>query len=181
MSDRAYDRNRLKSLVHYVIWAAGAHPKFGATKLNKIAWFSDARRFVLSGQSITGSPYLREKHGPVPRDIMIVREELVREGAIRQWKDKVYDREKWCFRALTTPPVNVFSADEKSMIDHWVKTITENHTAESISDLSHDYGWEIAKMGERLPFVSILAERAREPNDEELRWAKNKAAELGLI
>lgn len=73
MSDRAYDRSRLKSLVHYVIWAADAHPKFGATKLNKIAWFSDARRFVLSGQSITGSPYIREKHGPVPRDIMIVR------------------------------------------------------------------------------------------------------------
>jgi len=54
MTDRAFDRSRLKNLIHYVIWVAGAHANFGATKLYKIAWFSDARRFVLSGQSITG-------------------------------------------------------------------------------------------------------------------------------
>jgi hypothetical protein len=69
MADRIYDRNRLKNLIHYVIWVAGARANFGATKLYKIAWFSDARQFVLSGKSITGAPYLREKHGPIPRTV----------------------------------------------------------------------------------------------------------------
>lgn len=180
MSDRPYDRNRLKALVHYVIWKNGARAGFGATKLNKIAWFSDARSFVLTGQSITGSPYLREKHGPVPRDVMIVRDALVREGAIRQWKDRAYRYEVWCFRSLTAPVSLDFSGDEIKTIDYWANTIISEHTAESISDLSHDYGWEIAPMGSQLPFISTLAQRVRDPNAEELQWAKNKARELGL-
>jgi hypothetical protein len=181
MTDRAYDRNRLKTLIHYVIWVAGARPNFGATKLYKVAWFADARRFVLSGRSITGAPYVREKHGPIPREGMSIREELVREGAIKQWRDRIYDHEGWKFRALTPPHPNEFTADEKKEIDYWIRHIDEDHTATSISDLSHDYGWEIARMGERIPFYSVLAQRVREPNDEELEWAREKAKELGLI
>lgn len=181
MKDRAYDRNRLKSLIHYVIWAVGARANFGATKLYKVAWFADARRFVLSGQSITGATYVRMKHGPVPRDGMSVREELARDGLIQQWKDRVFDHEGWKFKALASPPANMFSADEKREIDYWIKHIDGDHTAASISELSHDFGWEIAKEGERLPFFSILASRARAPNDDEMKWARKKARELGLI
>lgn len=181
MTDRAYDRNRLKNLIHYVIWVAGARPGFGATKLYKAAWFSDARRFILAGKSITGAPYVREKFGPMPRDAWSIRDELVRAGAIRQWKDRYYDREGWRFKALTPPDANVFTPDEKREIDYWIRHIAEDHTAESISDLSHDYGWEIARQGETLPFYSILAQRVRDPNDEEMAWAKAKAKELGLV
>ncbi|WP_137113337.1 Panacea domain-containing protein [Mesorhizobium sp. GR13] len=181
MPDRAYDRNRLKALVHYVIWKAGAHPDFGATKLNKIAWFSDAKSYVLTGQSITGAPYTRQEHGPVPRDIMPIRDQLVSDGAIKQWKDRKYSKPVWCFRSLQTPDQNAFSSNERKTIDYWIDTIVKEHTAESASELSHDYGWEIAKMGETLPFYSVLAERVRAPVGEELEWAKKTAREMGLI
>lgn len=181
MPDRAYDRNRLKALVHYVIWKAGAHPDFGATKLNKIAWFSDARSFVLTGRSITGAEYTRQEHGPVPREIMIVRSELAGEGAIDARKVQNARYEQWKFKALRPPAPGYFSEEELKTLNYWIKEIVEGHTAESVSEMSHDYGWEIAKMGESLPFYSILAERIRSPNEEELKWAKAKARELGLI
>ena len=181
MSDRAYDRERLKALLHYVIWVAGARPGFGAVKLYKVAWFSDARRFVLAGNSITGAAYVREKYGPMPRDAWSVREELASIGAIRQWKDRVYDHEAWRFKALTPPNVNFFSGDEKKEVDYWIRHIDEDHTAETISDLSHGYGWEIASTGERLPFHSVLAQRIRDPNEEELQWAREAARQIRLI
>jgi len=181
MPDRAYDRNRLKNLIHYVIWVAGARPNFGATKLYKIAWFADARSFVLTGKSITGAPYIRQTHGPIPRDGIAIREELEREGVIQQWKDRHYDHMGWKFKALTPPNVNVFTADEKQVIDYWIRHIDEDHTATSISDQSHDYGWEIARTGEVIPFYSHLAERIRDPNEEELQWAREAAKRVRLL
>jgi hypothetical protein len=180
MKDRAYDPERLKSLIHYVIWAAGARPNFGAVKLYKILWFSDARLFVLRGQSITGAPYIREKYGPIPRDGIKLRNQLADAGHIRQWQNKASGHLGWHFRSLVPPAVSWLREDEKVQVTYWIKNISENHTAESISDDSHDYGWSIARMGEKLPFFSILAERIREPNSEELEWAKKRSKELGL-
>lgn len=178
MADRAYDIDRLKNLIHLVIWEAGARANFGATKLYKVAWFSDARQYVLSGQSITGAQYIREKHGPIPMDAMVVLNRLAREGAIERWRGP---GNEWHFRAVTHPDPNMFSAEELKQIRYWTNHIDKDHTAKSISDFSHDYGWEIAKMREPLPFFSVLAERMREPTDEEIERAKARAAEIGLI
>lgn len=50
----------------------------------------------------------------------------------------------------------------------------------SISDQSHDLGWEIARMGEVLPFHSVFVGRIKEAEGTQLEWAKRRAKELGL-
>lgn len=180
MPDRAYDKSRLKCLIHYVIWVAGARPYFGAVKLYKVLWFSDAKSFILHGKSITGAPYIREKYGPIPRDGMIARSELVNERLIRQWQNHSAGDLGWHFRSLVAPDASWMTPEERQLVQYWIKHISEDHTAETISEASHDYGWTIAKMGERLPFFSILAERARDPSANEMAWAKRRAKELGL-
>jgi hypothetical protein len=178
--DRPYEPQRLKNLIHYVIQVAGARPHFGAVKLYKTLWFSDARRFVLTGMSITGAPYIREKYGPLPRDGMRFRNELASDGAIRQWQNDKGGALGWHFKSLSNPDIAWIDLVEKEEVDRWIKVISDKHTAESISDESHDYGWQIAKMGERLPFISVLAERAREPSGDEMKWARERAKALGL-
>jgi hypothetical protein len=68
-----FDRDKFKRLVHYIIWKAGKRDWFGATKLNKVLWFSDTRAYALTGAPITGATYVREQWGPVPKAIMPVR------------------------------------------------------------------------------------------------------------
>jgi hypothetical protein len=85
-----FDREKFKSLVHYIIARAGNKPGFGATKLNKVLWFADARLFMLRGKPITGAAYIREKWGPVPQQIMPVRDELVKAGAFSRSKLRTY-------------------------------------------------------------------------------------------
>jgi hypothetical protein len=41
-----FDREKFKSLMHYVIAKAGDEDGFGAVKLYKILWFSDARAYM---------------------------------------------------------------------------------------------------------------------------------------
>jgi hypothetical protein len=175
-----FDREKFKRLVHYVIWRAGDRDGFGATKLYKVLWFSEARAFMISGKPISGAIYVRQKYGPVPKLAMPIREELSKEGAIRVWRDSHYNREITRFKALKRPDTSVFTADELKTVDSWIKTIVEDHTAESISEQSHDYAWEIAGMGEELPYHAVFAERIRESNTEERKWIAKRVKELGL-
>lgn len=181
MSEREFDQSRLAALFHYVISRVGARPGFGATKLYKVAWFSDARQHMLTGRSITGAQYIKEEFGPVPAMARAVRSALVARGDISEWRDKGLFGEPWKFESLQQPDPNVFSSDELKCINYWAIHIADDHTAQSISEESHDYGWEIAALKEPLPFHAFLAERTREPNEDELEWAKQAAGAKGLI
>lgn len=176
-----FDRKKFKALVHYIIWRAGDIPGFGATKLNKVLWFADAGMYVLRGKPITGATYIRERWGPVPKPMMPIRGELEQEGAIRVWGDRFFDRPSTRFKAFRAPDVSFIPKEELQKVDWWIDHIAKEHTAESISEKSHDYGWEIYERGEEIPYRAFLAERIREempPADRE--WAEKRAKELGL-
>jgi hypothetical protein len=175
-----FDREKFKAVVHYIIWKAGSHHKFGATKLNKVLWFADARLYMLTGRPISGATYTRQKWGPVPKQIMPVRSELAREGAI-SIIDSRGDGDNTKFKALTSPDISMLSEKEKQVLDYWIDHIDKDHTAASISEQSHDYGWEIAEMGEELPLAAFMASRIRSPNEIESEEIRKRAKELGLI
>ncbi|MEQ9566669.1 MAG: DUF4065 domain-containing protein, partial [Pseudomonadales bacterium] len=129
---------------------------------------------------ITGATYIRMERGPVPNDGEAIRRQMVADGLISQKKERYYSYDKWRFKSLSSPLANVFSEDEKATIDYWIKHIDEDHTAESISDESHDYAWEVASMGEALPLTAIFANRVRDPNSDERAWAEKIAREKQL-
>lgn len=175
-----FDREKFKRLVHYVIARAGQRDGFGATKLYKVLWFAEARQYTLRGRPIADAEYVRQKHGPVPRLGMQIRDELAAEGKIRQQK-MPGEYGEWQFTSLKPPVMDGFTDEERSAVDYWTRHIDENHTATSISEESHDYGWEIAAMGEQLPFHACWAARTREPTRDEREHLQAKALELGLI
>ena len=173
-----YDPEKLKRLFHYVAWKAGRRDWFGAPKLYKVLWFADARQYVLTGKSITGETYIREKHGPIPRHALQIRAQLEAAKAVRITKEGTLTR----IVALTTPDVKtLFTPEELKVVDYWIDHIANDHTAASISDKSHDYAWEIAKTGEELPLNAIFANRIREPTDTEMEKFRQRAKSLGLL
>lgn len=177
----SFDREKFKQLVHYVVHLAGNRPGFGATKVNKVLWFVEARGAVLRNKPVTGAKFIRRQFGPVPAAIMVIREELEREGILRVSKDFHYNREITIWKSLQQPNMSEFSRDEIQDIKYWIDHIDKEHTADSISDATHNYGWLIAKQGEDLPYHAILSERVRPLNAVELEWATRRAAELRLI
>lgn len=172
-----FDRDKFKRLVHYVIWRAGNRDWFGAVKLNKVLWFADTEAFAHTGKAITGAAYTRQQFGPVPKAIMPIRAELEREGTIRTARVGRLDR----LTPVTKPDMAPFTSVEMAIVDYWIDHIATYETAGSISAKSHDYAWQIAKLGEPLPMTASLAIRLRAPQGAELDWAKETAAKLGLL
>lgn len=171
-----FDADKFGRAVQYIIWKAGNRPKFGAVKLNKVLWFAEARVYVLHRHFMTGETFTKDQYGPVPKHIMPTRASLQKAGAIEVWDDRGQTR----FRAKTAPDMFGFTADELKQINFWIEEIDKQHTAKTISDKTHDYGWEIAEIGEEIPLYAILAERARHPKGKELEWARKAAERLGL-
>jgi hypothetical protein len=179
-----FDREKFKRLVHYIIWKCPDPAKLGSTKLHKILWKSDTGRYLQTGAPLTGARYVKRQYGPCAPALDEAIAALVSEGAIRTWRDRKFagDKAKDVFVAERPAPTDFLSAEERITVDHWISTICLKHTAKSISDESHGLAWEIAKMGEDLPMQAILAEtRGREPNEEELAWARERAKARGLI
>ena len=174
--DLMRDLQKLERLIHYVAWKAGKRDWFGATKLYKVLWFADAGQFVTTKKPITGATYIREKYGPVPKHAVIALKNLMASGAIKVSKEDKLTR----IIALTKPDVSMFARDELKTVNYWIDHIDKEHTAQSISERSHDYAWDIAKMGEELPLFAVLANRIREPNEREMEKFRQRAKALGL-
>lgn len=175
-----FDREKFKRLLHYVSWKAGKRDWFGATKLYKVLWFADARQYTLTGSSITGETYIREKFGPIPKHGIEIRRELRREYITTEYPNVRNDGDVTRIVSEVTPDLSIFTTEELQIVDWWIEHIDKNHTAKSISDRSHDYVWEIAKMGEELPYFALRVSRIQEPEDGDLVRLKQRAKDLGL-
>ncbi len=162
---------KLAELILYISDRSELDPYFGATKLNKILFFSELSYFAKHERGITEQEYIKRDYGPVPRDMATVQKKLVDEGAlvIKETDRDGYKQKKPI--ALREPDLSHFSAEEIDMVDR-VMAKLRDHTATDVSELSHQMlGWELAKFGQIIPLYTVFFKR-REATPADNEWAK---------
>ncbi len=80
-----------------------------------------------------------------------------------------YDKREYI--ALTRPNLSSFSADEIVIIDDVIEFVCCKHTARSISEWTHDEIWEIAQIGEEIPYMAVLASHQGDIDKTDIAWA----------
>jgi hypothetical protein len=139
--------------------------------LNKICWFADTIGYRLNGVPITGETYVKRQRGPVPKNILKTIRELEDEKKIHVFEKAVGSHKMRLFVPLVTPDSSAFSHVEMDIINTVIADICINHTANSISDLSHDQIWDAANEGEEIPMFAVLASARGELTDRVVQWA----------
>lgn len=165
-----FNRERFKSLVHYVCWKAGDPAKLGATKLNKVCWLADFTAFYEMGRPITDARYVKRQYGPVPSAAPTALRELEQERRLLVKEVPFHGLPKKEFIPLSEPDMDGFSDRELEIIDWATRYVCDEHTASSISEVSHDHIWKAAADGEEIPFFTIFAVPAP-ITETELEWA----------
>lgn len=160
--------NKFKEMVHYICHKCPDPKLLGAIKLNKVAWFSDVISYLENGRSLTNERYVKQKFGPVPKSILPVLRDLQREGRIAISDVEFYGKTKRQFTSLSEPRADVFTAQDLKVLDQVLDAVCRNHTASSISDLTHDDIWKLAATGEEIPLHAILASELAEVTDEDV-------------
>ena len=120
-------------------------------------------------------PYIKRQFGPVPKGIMGARSRLVDSGAIVERDGWNYEYQQKQFVALRPADISGFSPQEISIVDAVLEIICRDHTATSISQLSHDFIWEIAEIGEEIPLsAAAFGGNIGELDEEDISWAKSE-------
>jgi len=151
-----YDEQKFRELMLYIAARMEGDPSFGATKLNKVLFFADFFHYVEYGAPITGAEYQKLSHGPAPRRLLPVQNQLRAAGdaTIRQTRVGTYVQKRLV--PLRDADLSYFSGSEIAVVDEVISSL-EQHTAMSVSAASHRMlGWQIAREGQTIPYESAF-------------------------
>ncbi len=164
---------KFKALVHYICYKAQNPSILGATKLNKVLWYSDSYSYLTQGRPITDEKYIKRQFGPVPKHILKTLGELSEEGSVKCRPVDFHGFRKDEYIAFTSPDLSFFSAEEISLIDEVFDVVCNKHTASSISQRTHNDIWKLAIIGEEIPLHTIFASILGEIDKSDIVWAES--------
>ncbi len=175
-----FNKERFQELVLYIAARSESDPAFGATKLNKLLYYSDFLAYAILGEPITGAVYRALKRGPAPRSLLPVQEELVRSGQAALKQSVRFGFPQHRLISLRPPRVGLFTAEQIALVDDLVQTLW-GHNASDVSMLSHmEAGWRVAEEGGDIPYESVFLSSER-PTPGDMRLGQRLAAEDGLL
>lgn len=164
-----FNSPKFKELLLYVAQKCADHVYFGATKLNKILFWSDFYSFGLTGKPITGATYQKLVKGPAPRQLPTLRKELIANGDAVLISRQIINHKQQRLVAKREPNVSLFRPEELRLVDQVIDVLSQQ-TAEEVSHLSHEKsaGWQLVDWNDDIPYFSVLiATDAPSPRDFE--------------
>ena len=161
--EAVYDESKFEACLLLAAELLEGDHRGGATKLNKLLYFSDFSHVRTHGRPISGADYQKLPHGPAPRRLLPVRNRLVERGdiEIESETDALgyrIDR----ISVLRKANRSALGADEIQTMKN-VASLLRSMTGAEVSALSHeDPGWQLVEPGETIPYESAYLR----PDDE---------------
>ncbi len=176
-----FDADKFRELVLYVASRSANDATFGATKLNKTLFFSDFLAYGQLGKPITGATYQRLEHGPAPRQLVLIQEELVSKSEAMVVPGRYFNRVQKRLWAVRAPDLSRFSPEEIALVDEVIEAL-RCHNASDVSILSQvvAVGWQIAGDREEIPYEAVFLSGER-PTPPDVRHGQGLAQKHGWL
>ncbi len=140
MTRPEFKEQKFKELILHIAKKCEGDKYYGATKLNKILFYSDFLAYKMYDKPITGADYFALPLGPAPRRFIPIKEQMSSDNDLVLKKQYSQHR----FVALRDPDYDEFSAKEIALVD-WIIDVLRETDAEFVSELSHLFlGWQAA-------------------------------------
>jgi hypothetical protein len=163
------NRQKLREAVHFVTRKYALTPeKLGAVKLQKIIWYFEIKSAQNKGQPAIGVSFIKGWYGPYSTETESAISELVSAGRLGADTHKYFDNDKARFVGKGETDLSLLDEKEQRWLKEISEDVCENHTAESISEKTHDAVWKAAGHMQRIPLLAALV-RLRVPTDEAMK------------
>jgi hypothetical protein len=173
------DDRKFRELILHIARESERDEHFGATKLNKILFYSDFWAYRKLGRSITGQQYQKLDKGPAPRRLLPVVRRMEARGECVVAEREYFGRTQKILLARREPELSLFSGAEIAIV-HQVLARLAGLSATDVSELSHQFiGWQLAGEGEDIPYSTALLGQPRPPTPAEIEYGERLAEELG--
>lgn len=175
------DDQKLAELMLYIAYKSQDDPKFGATKLNKLLFYSEFVAYRDFGDSITGHDYVRRKNGPVPKRLLPVRDRLCKSRQAKLIAVDYMGMPQHRLVPMRMPDLRCFHPEEIETVDRMLE-LFKDYNGSEISLRSHDFvGWLLAEDGDVIPYeVALIEKRPLSEPEREYGRSLQQAASKAL-
>lgn len=166
------DNKKFKELVLYISKMSEGDKTFGATKLNKLLFYSDFCGYLVLGSSITGEAYQNLPQGPAPLHLLPYRMALESNGEAELVEKRYFGMVQERLIAKRDPDLKCFSKEELDLVNEVLETFRRAN-AKEISEFSHRFaGWKCTRTNEVIDYETALIS-SRELTADEIEYASH--------
>ena len=141
-STSQFDSHKFKETLLYVLEKVGAKPNIGETALYKLLYFIDFDFYEKHGRPLTGATFMKNHHGPTPKQFKPITDEMVQEGELERVRSKYFQYDQKKYLPLREPQLGIFTVIEIKHIDDVLARLSEKNASE-LSTYSHeDIPWQ---------------------------------------
>ncbi len=147
---------KFKEVLLYILQKAGAKPNVGLTVLYKLLYFIDFDYYEKYEKQLMGLTYIKNHHGPTPREFIKVIKTMKKNKELEEIKSKYFQLEQRKYLPLREPNLDVLRPTELETIDRVLARLGEMN-ATQISEYVHgDIPFQVADKGENIEYEHAL-------------------------
>lgn len=143
---------KFKQVLLYLLEKVGAKPNVGMTVLYKLLYFIDFDFYEKYEKQLMGLTYIKNTHGPTPREFIGVVKDMKGKGEIVEVQSKYFTHEQKKFLPNIQTDLSLLSAQELEMVDDVVRRYADK-TATKLSEMTHrDTPWKATENGKNIDY-----------------------------
>lgn len=143
---------KFKQVLLYVLERVGAKPNVGMTVLYKLLYFIDFDFYEKHEKQLMGLTYMKNTHGPTPREFISVVNDMKEKGELIEVKSRYFAHEQKKFLPNTEPDLSLLSGEELEVISDVLRRYSDK-SATTLSEMTHrDTPWKATADGENIDY-----------------------------
>ncbi len=147
---------KFKQVFLYILEKVGGKPNVGLTVLYKLLYFIDFDYYEKYEEQLMGLTYIKNHHGPTPKEFIKVVEEMKKKEEIEEVKSQYFTFEQRKYLSHINPDLSKLNGRELEMIDAVLSRLSDKSAAE-LSAYSHaDVPWASHEDGEEINYESVF-------------------------
>lgn len=147
---------KFKQVLLYILENVGARPNVGQTVLYKLLYFVDFDYYEKYEEQLMGLTYIKNTHGPTPREFVTVVKEMKEQGDLVVVNSKYFTHEQKKYLPHVEPDLSLLTGRELELIDDVIDRYADK-SARQLSDLSHrDMPWKATADKQNLDYELVF-------------------------
>lgn len=147
---------KFKEVLIYILEKVGSKQNVGETVLYKLLYFIDFNFYEKYEEQLIGATYIKNKHGPTPKEFIKVVSEMEEGNELVKVTGKYFQYPQTKYLPLRKPDLTQLKAHEKEIIDDVLNNLS-NMNATEIREYSHnDVPWQTTEDGEIIEYESVF-------------------------
>lgn len=148
--------DKFKQVLLYILEKVGGKANIGLTVLYKLLYFIDFDYYEKYEEQLMGLTYIKNHHGPTPKEFVKVVEEMKKAGEIEEVKSQYFKYEQRKFLPRVSSDLSKLNGRELEMIDSVLARLSDKSATE-LSQYSHgDVPWITHEENEPISYESVF-------------------------